>query len=280
MMNSKKINDIDFFDRIESLHDSYIQVQTCKDFLSDAPGELRKQVGIIQNITSPELNENHIFHSLKKIISESQATILIECYTVSEQMLKNTKYQILNFDETEDSDIQKFLKFKIAPDNFSPNPQVSEISKFFKRYDGNKLFISKAEIYDSMIKKRHRYAHQGVCDFDLINLPKMIEFLKYLEFEYRMFLQKTCWIEFFKVINSIENSSSKKQIKEQDYELKKGSLKILVSKMSNLIIEEPNIVTNCLNPILTMITDNRSYEDINKEIQKKKSHYQTYFGTY
>lgn len=279
-MNSKKINDIDFFDRIERLSESYIQVQTCKDFLSDEPTKFREHVGIIQDFAYPDLDVNHIFHSIKKVISESHATILIECYTVSEQMLKNTKYQILTFDETEDSDIQKFLKFKINPEKFSPNPQVKEISNFFKRYGGNKLFISEAEIYDSMIKKRHRYAHQGVCDFDLIYLPKIIEFLKYLEFEYRMFVQKNCWIEFFKVYNSIDNLGGNKQVKQQHYESQKSSLKALIPKMNTLIIDEPNIVTHCLKPILSMITDNRTYEDISKEIQSKRKYFKTYFGTY
>ena len=279
-MSSKKINDIDFFDRIERLHDSYIQVQTCKNFLADAPSELRKQVGKIQDITNPDSDNNHIFHSLKKVISESHATILIECYTISEQMLKNTKYQILTFDETVDSDIQRFLQFKINPEKFSPNPQVKEISNFFKRYGGNKLFISDAEIYDSMIKKRHRYAHQGICDFDLINLPKIIEFLKYLEFEYRMFVQKNCWIEFFREFNSIDNLGGNMQAKEHNYQSKKKYLQNLVPKLMPLIHEEPNIVTNCLEPVLAMITGTSSYTEISTEVSVKKKQLKNYLGMY
>lgn len=279
-MNSKTINEIDFYNRIETLQNSYNQVQACKNFLADAPSEIREHIGEIQKITNPDLDDNHMFHSLKKVIADSHATILIECYTISEQMLKNTKYQILNFDETENSEIQKFLEFKINPSKFSPRPKIQEINNFFKRYGGNKLFISKADIYDSMIDKRNRYAHQGICDFDLLTVPKTLEFLKYLEFEYRMFLQKNCWSTFFKEICSIEISGGKREDKEQNYQRKKTILIKEIPKLKKLIQEESNIVTTSLEPIFDMITNNENYKTIYSEFSNKKNYFKSYFETY
>ncbi len=51
----------------------------------------------------------YVFHNVKEAVRKAENTLLIDAYTIVEQMLKNTKYQLLGYDETEKSDYQLFF---------------------------------------------------------------------------------------------------------------------------------------------------------------------------
>lgn len=220
-MERNKINGVDFIDRIEGLEEGYKRYIETSNFFSDYPNEIRHAL----NGISP-----NSFFGVKKMIKESEKNLLIESYTISEQMLKNTKYQLLNFDETSDEPYQNFLKYKLEPTRFSPNPKTDEINKIFSRYRGRKLMLTYLPIYDKMITERHRYAHIGAYNFKIGDLPKIIGTLKYLEFEYRMFLGKTEWCEFIKKVTKC------KKIKYEDQSLLR-EIGFLSSKAKHLFEE-------------------------------------------
>ena len=206
-MERSKSNGVDFIDRIEELEKRYKRYIEISNFFSDYPNEIRHAL----NGISPDS-----FYGVKKMVKESERNLLIESYTISEQMLKNTKYQLLAFDETKDTDYQNFLRYKLEPTRFSPNPKIQEINKMFERYRSRKLMLNSLSVYDKMIKERHKYAHTGSYNFNMAELPKIIGILKYLEFEYRMFLGKTEWCNIIGMITDKRKGTrdNKKLLKE------------------------------------------------------------------
>ncbi|MBC2192614.1 hypothetical protein QJV14_12040 [Listeria cossartiae subsp. cayugensis] len=266
---TNKINDIDFKDRIIELRNNYESSLLINNFFSDVPKSIRGVLKELQTETYPEIKqENKIYHDLRKITKESEKALLIECYTIAEQMLKNAKYQLLSFDETDNSPSQKFLKYKINPEKFSPSPRVSEINSFFKRYGGNKLFISTIEIYDNMIIERHRYAHRGLYAFSIEDIPKIIDILLYLEFEFRMFLDNNEWVKFFTQFYSI-NSNDKKKAQEK-YSLLRKDLISMKQCLINLITNEDIIVFPYVCDLLDAIKSNENYVEVKKVLMESK----------
>ncbi|WP_270994642.1 hypothetical protein [Listeria seeligeri] len=268
---TNKINDIDFKDRIIELKSNYESMVLINNFFNDVPKSIRRMLKDLQTETYPEIEqESKIYHDLRKITKESKKALLIECYTIAEQMLKNAKYQLLNFDETDNSPSQKFLKYKINPEKFSPSPKVSEINTFFKRYGGNKLFISTIEIYDNMIKERHRYAHRGLYTFSIDDIPKIIDILLYLEFEFRMFLDNTDWIKFFNKFYSISFESNNKEKKQVKYSDLRNDLINMKCSLIKLSAEEDVIILPYICELLDAINLDDRYIEVEKVLKRSK----------
>lgn len=256
----KYINGIDFIDKINQLQHRYESIQKTKNFLDDYRSEIRS---VINEIESGQ------YFPLSDTIKEAEKSLLIDCYTIAEQMYKQTKYQILNFDNTEKTNYQKFLNNKLDPTKFSPNPRSEEISRFYKRYNSNKLFINKLNIYDDMIKNRHIYAHSGNYQFDISNLNNLINILLYLEFEYRMFHLQNEWVKFFKIINEINSSKSEceKLFKSKIPLLKNYYSKILAMRMfeKNIVIDNIDEALNCI------YSKEPSYKSLEENIKNYKN---------
>ncbi|MFS9605090.1 hypothetical protein, partial [Klebsiella pneumoniae] len=104
----KKINGFDFTDRIDQLELSYHKIIAAKNFFSDFPSEIRHAISNISD-------RDGVFQDVRDSVKKAENTLLIDAYTIAEQMLKNTKYQLLGYDDTEKSDLQLFLNHKIDP---------------------------------------------------------------------------------------------------------------------------------------------------------------------
>ena len=206
-----KINGFDFTDRIDQLELSYHKIIAAKNFFSDFPSEIRHAISNISD-------RDGVFQDVRDSVKKAENTLLIDAYTIAEQMLKNTKYQFLGYDDTEKSDLQLFLNHKIGPEKFSPNPKIDEVNKFLRRYNSAGLFLNKIPVYDAMIKARHRYAHSGTYQFSIEDVPRIIEVLRYLEFEYRMFLSKGPWFQLFVEIKKHVGTDGTIQQRQTRYE--------------------------------------------------------------
>ena len=179
-------NEQNFSDRIDRLEKNYREILDTRNFLNDNTTELRQAVSSIKMD----------FSKLRETIKKSEETLLIGCYTIAEQMLKEAKYEILGFDNTSKTNLQKFLNSKIDPMRFSPNAKIERLSNTLGSYIiGNASFgllygksSENLKIYDDMICSRHTYAHKGDYDFDIEKYQSVIETLRYLYFEYSEFL--------------------------------------------------------------------------------------------
>lgn len=250
-MMLQKINGINFVEQIRDVENTYKDIVKAKNFLDDNRSQFRKAVREISG-------DDSIYHAISASMKEAEKNLLISCYTISEQMFKETKYQLLDFDVLNHTRLQNFLNYKLDPEKFSPNPKCDEINKFFRRYNSNKLFLNDLEIYDNMIKSRHRYAHKGVFQFNIVNLPKLIDILLYLEFEYRMFLSRDPWCIFLTEINKIISEGGNRDQKQEKFEKICCELKLLIPKILITLSLSENIVCE-LKDTLTELKDQNEF---------------------
>lgn len=244
-----KINGINFVEQIRDLENTYQDIVKAKNFLDDNRSQFRKAVKEI-------CGDDSTYHAISASMKEAEKNLLISCYTISEQMFKESKYQLLGFDNLNQSRLQEFLNYKLNPGKFSPNPKCDEINKFFKRYDSNKLFLSDMELYDDMIKSRHRYAHKGEFHFHIDYTPKLIDILLYLEFEYRMFLEKNPWCVFLKKINNIISEGGNREQKQEKFKKIERELKSLIPDILETLSHSENIVCELRSTLIELQSEN------------------------
>lgn len=131
----------------------------------------------------------------RNIIERAEYSLLIECYTYSERLLKNTIYQCLEFDKSKNEYLNSFMLSKLSPDRFSPNPKFKDFEselKIISRHKDYKFLIennnSNVRVYNEMIQSRHRYAHANEYPIPYTNYKDSIIILEYLTWECKMFL--------------------------------------------------------------------------------------------
>lgn len=160
------------------------------------------------------------FSEAKEVIKKSEFAILIECYTFSERLLKNTIYHCLNYTRSSNQHINAFMKKKIEPDKFSPNVKFNEFEKELKTLANSnqyKFLLEKNNIkvrmYDEMVTSRHRYAHSNKYPMDYENYEEIVLILEYLSWECNLFINH--------LDSRIEMSNEHKVILEEIKQLKK-----------------------------------------------------------
>ncbi|TCD45950.1 hypothetical protein D3X11_00210 [Streptococcus sp. X16XC17] len=270
-MTLKIIHGIDFVEQINALEKKYNNVVTAKNFLDDNRSEFRRAILSI----SDERNSENYF-AISESIKETERSLLIRCYTIAEQLLKETKYQLLGYDNLDRTDYQTVLEYKLEPNKFSPNPKFDEINKFFKRYHSNKLFLKKLELYDNMISDRHRYAHKGEFTFDISNVPKIKEVLLYLEFEYRMFLQKSSYCRLLKILNSVSSMKGNMQVKQASFTNNRIEICGLILEVIELLRNE-NCVIKDFSDVLSEISAEENFAIIQQKLENYRNSKQVLF---
>lgn len=158
---------------------------------------------ILNSIAEKTSNYRNFAESInvsKSILLDSckayERTLLIDCYTFAEQLLKNLYYALVEKDSYNNKYLKKFINYKIPIDGFSPNVNY----KFMGTALGKELvegfrFILTANVdeiksYNVMVKARHTYAHGGTYAFDNDKYEEVIKALKYIVFEFTMLMDK------------------------------------------------------------------------------------------
>lgn len=182
-MDGFMIYDLDEKESFENLKYQYQQVKNLLILRSENREVLRKACCRIFKID---------YEDLDNCISSFEQSLLISCYTLSEQLLKNFIYQLLTKDSNSNTHVDKFINIKLDINKFSPNPKFCEIKKelnSFLKYD---FYLSQKnpliKSYDEMIDSRHSYAHANSYIYNFKSFPEVIEALEYLIFEYNLFL--------------------------------------------------------------------------------------------
>ena len=157
------------------------------------------------------------FESLNDCIDSYEFSLLISCYTISEQLLKNFIYHILEKDGNSNEYIDLFINKKIDPEKFSPSVLTNKIKEQIEVFCANyKLIISEDHedfrIYNNMIKARHQYAHANHYPFEFQNYTICIRVIEYLSFEYRIF---------------IDNKELRLKIQNDIFDIKKSMEKVI-----------------------------------------------------
>lgn len=179
------IYEFDCEDTLVEIKENFSKIIDLSNSLADNTSEYRKfyeEIGLNFNIA-------------KESIKKSEYSLLIDCYTFSEKLLKNTIYHCLEFRTNSNGYINNFMSKKLDPEKFSPNPQFKSFEEELKSLNSDFKFVlhkefSKIRSYDSMIKSRHRYAHANVYPVDIRNSGEdLLEVFEYLSWECNMFLK-------------------------------------------------------------------------------------------
>lgn len=201
-----------------------------------------------------------------------ERSLLINCYTFSEQIVKNFIYAILEKGSHSNSFLNRFIDNKIPEDRFSPNASYEAIQKLvgLELHKGYKFSLSKNRncfrVYDEMIKSRHKYAHKGSYEFDFKNFELVIQTLELLYIELKMPLEKGMNYreEYQKIIEEIKqltenidtNYQKNKNLKFNNrvYGENLDKLKIKCKYFNENYLDSLSSIC-FLNPILEKISD-------------------------
>jgi hypothetical protein len=251
------IYEFDDLDTLEIIKDNHLKISALQNSLIDNISAYRTFFGSIG--TS--------FPLAKEVISKSEYSLLIDCYTFSERLLKNTIYECLSYRKHKNNSLNLFLQKKINPEKFSPNVKFKEFeSELISLSNNFKFLLSEnhyaVRIYNELVKSRHRYAHSNEYPFAYENYGDAIVVLEYLQWECSMFIQNqvrhgnllleyNSIIDCSKKLKKISNNKKLRYLTKQEaknVDLKKFRkdvrrfLKIYKTDIENLTIFEQLIV--------------------------------------
>ncbi|EST90242.1 hypothetical protein [Vagococcus lutrae] len=204
------IYEFDHEETLQEIKENFLKIIDLSNSLADNTSKYREfytEVGLE-------------FSVAKEAIKKAEYSLLIDCYTYSERLLKNTIYHCLEFKSNNNRHINNFISKKLDPEKFSPSPKFKDFEVELNSLNSGFKFLlnvnfSKVEIYNSMINSRHRYAHSNVYPVDIRESKNdLLEILEYLGWECNMFLnhfERHCELEsLFKCI--ISDSQKLKKI--------------------------------------------------------------------
>lgn len=149
-------------------------------------------------------------HSIRNSYNSYEKYLLIQCYTFSEQILKNLIYVMLNKDNLKNDYLKTFVEKKIPENRYVPNVKFKKIPNeilnntgynFFFLLNNNNIEIKK---YDDLVDNRNKYAHSGSCAFSFEHFEDIINVLYYFSFEYSEIInKKTNLNNLYKVLQLI-----------------------------------------------------------------------------
>lgn len=257
-----RIHEFEAEERLLEIKKNHLQVNQIKESLAEYREKYRNLSREIQ------IEQDSLFQCCDFF----ERSLLINCYTFSEQLVKNFVYEILEKDRHDNIFLNRFIENKIPKNKFSPNVSYSSIGKLvseelcqqykFSLKSNNNCF----RVYDEMVKSRHKYAHNGIYDFDFNNFGIVIQVLEFLYSELKMPLEEDMEYRqnYQNLISQIEEltKSIYKAVKSKDiesldvrvYGTKLTHLKTCCSLFTSKYYESLNNV-KLLSPILEKVRD-------------------------
>lgn len=162
-------------ERLDDIKESYQRILEIRSSLSDKRAKYRK----VANILKID------YYSLERCFKEFECSLLISCYTFSEQLIKNYFYFLLKKGKYRNTYLNKFLDSKINSNKFSPNVKYERIKKLFNEDLDSKfelmfdLDIELINKYNELVGCRHAYAHNGIYRFNFDNFKDVINVLEF-----------------------------------------------------------------------------------------------------
>lgn len=238
------IYELDYDFRLEELQKNINYVKNINDSLADKRDKYR--------IFSDENEIN--FNSLEKCLKMYERTVLIDAYTLAEQLIKNVYYELIDKDRQENGRLKQFINRKVNPEKFSPNVKYKLIEKSIATdlIDGFKFIFSarndEITTYNYMIDSRHKYAHNGEYYFNEDKFNEAVKVIDYIYIELRMVIdhENTYRIDYqekFKLIKEMM-IGTEKCIKNYKDKGENGILKEVRNKLKEIKKECNYIVDN------------------------------------
>ena len=211
------------------------------------------------------------FNSLESCCRMYERSVLIDAYTLSEQLVKNLYYQLIDKDRYNNERLKRFINEKINPDKFSPNvlydrietavsTELSENFKFIYNKNNDEV-----QSYNHMVKSRHKYAHSGNYIFENEKFEDVVKVIDYMHMEFSILicednLYRVNFQKDFKNLNNL-TKDIEKSISRLQYN-NKGKRDTLKSKFLKLRSLCKKIVTVYDSYLSTCSLLNEVYEKI------------------
>ena len=209
------IYDMEPIDEIEEINRNYEKIIQLKELISDKTSEIRECCN----------NLGCDYDTILYLSHESEKTLLIDCYTFAEKLLKNTIYHCVDFENSDNSYVNAFLRKKIDPRKFSPNVKYEFFMRELTELEENRKYKfiipvtdSRIKSYNNMIAARHKYAHANNYPMQIDHYKDVIIVLEYLTWECDMFIcDKKKHLEIQEKFNKINSDKKNLQKKINKY---------------------------------------------------------------
>lgn len=164
--------------RLQEIEKHFQQVEEIRNSLAEYRAKYRKLSAEIK------IDSN----SLLTCCETFERSLLINCYTFSEQLTKNLIYELIQKDKHCNQYVNMFIDHKVPDDKFSPNVYINQMQSIVRELHKEFKFtlpnnLPEFAVYDEMVRCRHRYAHKGIYAFDFDNFGSVIKVLSYTSFE-------------------------------------------------------------------------------------------------
>lgn len=144
-----------------------------------------------------QLSENSLVSVSAGLVKTLENALVVSVYSLSEQLLKDTVYSILDvtFEEEEQTHKDRYILKQMEPSKYPMTPTFDRIQSELCVYSSNfKLYMPDIvkdykDAYRQLLNARHEYAHANnhTENIDFRNALKFIQYLKvhYQEFDQR-----------------------------------------------------------------------------------------------
>ncbi len=243
---------------------------------------LNEQIGHLKNIQESIAEKrdkyrefsrlNNIdFNSLYSCCKMYERSVLIDVYTLSEQLVKNSYYQLIDKDGYNNDCLKRFINEKVNPNKFSPNVLYTTIEKSISKELSEKFkFIynknnDEVQSYNNMVQARHIYAHSGNYLFDNEKFEDVVKVIDYMHMEFSILICEGNLFRFnfqedFRKLNTL-TKDAEKLISQLQYE-NKEKREALKSNFSELKLQCKKIVDMYDRYLSTCELFNEVYEKI------------------
>ena len=206
-------------------------------------------------------NINLDFEILEKTYELYEPNLIISCYTFMEQLVKEFIYETLNKNENS-IEIKNFIDYQIPREKFSPDISIKSIKTIISRYipkekrENMKIkliweYIEETEeknSYSELIKRRHKYAHEGkYYPIEIKGYENCVNLMEYFTCEFELLnYDIRNRIEIHKLSEEISKSINK--LKENDKRREENNRKYII-KHAKIIREQAKKLSKILEKI-------------------------------
>lgn len=212
-----------------------------------------------------QLSENSLVLISDGLIKTLENALVISIYSLSEQLLKDTVYSILEVTFEEDSQTHKdrYILKQMDPNKYPMTPTIDRINSELKIYFPEfKLYFPDIvsdykSAYKQLLNARHDYAHANNHTED-IDFGNALKFIQYLKVHYQELRSEdryiTKMLELAKLLKKFERKNTIQEF--QNFLIgKRANIDLLIDDIKTLSNEEDKYDIDYLNDIFEQIID-------------------------
>ncbi|NYS33240.1 hypothetical protein HZZ02_05530 [Streptococcus danieliae] len=221
--------------------------------------EIEKTIGDYTQLK--QLENNGLFLISKHLLKTIESSLVIAIYSLSEQMLKNKIYRVLEvqFEEENQTPKDMYILKQMPPDRYAVTPNLRRIKQELELYYPQfelytpKIVTDYKESYEKLVAARHDYAHANYHteNIDFESAKKFVEYLnvQYDDIDNYNYIHKIK--HFYSLLNRFTREKNNKDFQtfESYFEVKSGEVESVVTEIEDLYSSDDCYDIDYLNDI-------------------------------